>query len=213
MASPDWLELAIGVLPPLPHDVTCIRNDGGQVRLTLLEQRDGHLYCQISMLEAREGLQLTIPIENGDRGGYSIGCEIRTVYFMGGLHSAAQLDVTEVRRRKPYRAKERIEATAIATLHVIASQHHQLATPLLGRVIDLSSSGIGFTTESQLTVGDRLRIDTHIAGVTLHAEITVVQTGRIAFGRWRAGCQFTQIPLHTQHQLDQLTTTTTQNAA
>jgi hypothetical protein len=213
MASPDWLELAIGVLPSLPHDVTCIRNDGGQVRLTVLEQRDGYLYCEMSMLEAREGLQLTIPIDGGDRGGYSIGGEIRTVYFMGGLHSAAQLDVTEVRRRKPYRTKERIEATAIATLHVIASQHHQLATPLLGRVIDLSSSGIGFTTESQLTAGDRLRIDTHIAGVTLHAEITVVQTGRIAFGRWRAGCQFTRLPLHTQHQLDQLATTATQNAA
>jgi hypothetical protein len=54
MASPDWLELAIGVLPPLPHDATCIRNDGGQVRLRLLEQRDGHLYCEMSMLEARE---------------------------------------------------------------------------------------------------------------------------------------------------------------
>jgi hypothetical protein len=104
--------------------------------------------------------------------------------------------------------------TAIATLHVIAAQHHQLATPLLGRVIDLSSSGIRFTTESQLAVGDRLRINTSIAGVTLHAEISVVQTGRSAFGRWRAGCQFAWLPLHTQHQLDQLTTTaTTQNAA
>jgi hypothetical protein len=213
MASPDWLELALGVLPQLPHDVTCIRNDGGQVPLRLLKQQDGYLYCEMSMLDAREGLQLTIPIDGAARGGYSIGCEIRTVYFLGGLQSAAQLDVTEVRRRKPYRAKQRIPATAIATLHVIVAQHHQLATPLLGRVIDLSSSGIGFTTESQLTVGDRLRIDAGIAGVTLHAEVSVVQSERIAFGRWRAGCQFTRLPLRTQHQLDQLTAAVTGHAA
>ena len=59
---------------------------------------------------------LTIPVETKDRGGYSIGCEIVDTYFMGGLGSAAKLAVTEVRRRKPYRAKDRAPADAVVEI-------------------------------------------------------------------------------------------------
>jgi PilZ domain len=197
-----WLEIAVGVLPPLPVEVRALRDDGGLLTLTLLEPEDGALYCTLSTLDAREGLRLTIPVERSERGGYSIGCEISDVFFMGGLDSAAHLTITEVTRRKPYRLKQRIETNATVTLHVITSSHHPVGTSLTGRVIDISSSGIGFTSETPLEIGDRLRIDTTIEGVTIHAEATVVQTSRAAFGRHRAGCQFTRLPLPTQHAID-----------
>jgi hypothetical protein len=213
MASPDWFEIALGVLPPLPHEVTCIRDDGGQLRISLIEQRGGHLYGQLSLLDAREGLALTIPIDGSDGGGYSIGCEIQDIYFMGGLESAAKITVTEVRRRKPYRSKERVEADSAASLHVIASKRLELATTLFARVLDVSASGIGFSTEAELEAGDRLRIDTAIGAVKINAEIRVVQSGRMSFGRWRAGCQFTRLPLETEHLLEQLAAHPSRKAA
>jgi hypothetical protein len=204
MPASDWFEIAMGVLPSLPMQTRAIRDDGGLIGLTILEPREQQLYCSLSMLDARDGLRLTIPVETSERGGYSIGCEIDQVYFMGGLDSAAHLTILEVARRKPYRTKERIETTAMTTLHVISSAHHPLGTRLLGRVIDISAGGVGLTSESPLEVGDRIRVDATVEGITIHTEARIVQASRATFGRWRAGCQFTALPLPTQHALDAL---------
>ena len=68
MSQAPWFEIALGVLPSLPREVRALRDDGGAIGLTLLEPRDGQLYCSLSALHAREGLKLTIPIESGERG-------------------------------------------------------------------------------------------------------------------------------------------------
>jgi hypothetical protein len=205
--------MALALLPPLPRELTCILNDGGQIHVSLIEARDEHLFAELSLLDTREGLALTIPVETKDRGGYSIGCEIVDTYFMGGLDSAAKLTVTEVRRRKPYRAKDRAPADAVAHLHVIAAKHFRLGEALFARVLDVSSSGIGLAADQEFTIGDRLRLDTSIDGIAISAEISVVATTRIAFGRFRTGCQFRHIPLDTQHELDTLATSRAQKAA
>jgi hypothetical protein len=205
--------MALALLPPLPREITCILNDGGQIHVSFIEARDEHLFAELSLLDTREGLALTIPVETKDRGGYSIGCEIVDTYFMGGLDSAAKLAVTEVRRRKPYRAKERAPADAVANLHVITAKHFRLGEALFARVLDISSSGIGLTADQEFTIGDRLRLDTSINGITISAEISVVATTRIAFGRFRIGCQFRHLPLDTQHKLDALATQHAQRAA
>jgi hypothetical protein len=110
-----------------------------------------------------------------------------------------------VARRKPYRSKERIDTTAVTALHVTSSVHYPVGTRLVGRVIDVSCAGIDFTSESPLALGDRLRVDTLVEGVTIHGEATVGQTATAAFGRARAGRQFTRLPLVTQHALEALT--------
>jgi hypothetical protein len=204
MAQPDWLTIALGVLPELPHEVTCLRDDGGQLRVSLLEVREGELYGALPSLDASKGLKLTIPVEKAERGGYAVGCTITETYFMGGLDSAAMLTVNEVLRRKPYRLKERIAADSTASLRVVTSSRVQPSTALVGRLLDISSSGVGISLEAQLEVGDRLQIDTSVDGVRVLGELVAMQATKMAFGRWRLGCQFTQLPIATQHEIDRL---------
>jgi hypothetical protein len=187
MSQPDWLTIALGVLPELPHDVTSLRDDGGQLRVSLLEVREGELYGAMPSLDASKGLKLTIPVEKAERGGYSVGCTITETYFMGGLESAAMLTVNEVLRRKPYRLKERIATNSTATLRVVTSSRVAPSTTLLGRLLDISSSGVGISLESQLEVGDRLQIDTSVDGVRVLGELAAMQATKMAFGRWRLG--------------------------
>ena len=77
----------------------------------------------------------------------------------------------------------------------------------------LSSSGIGLAADQEFPIGDRMRLGTSINGIAISAEISVVATTSIAFGRFRTGCQFRRMPLDTQHKLDALTTQHTQRGA
>lgn len=213
MDQPDWLTIALGVLPELPHDATCLRDDGGQLRLSLLEVREGELYGTMASLDAEKGLKLTIPIEKAERGGYSVGCTITEVYFLGGIESGAMLRVDEVLRRKPYRLKERVAADSTATLRVITASSLPSGTTLLGRLLDISSSGAGLSLETEVSVGDRIAIDTTVHGVRVIGEAVAMQSSRMAFGRWRVGCQFAGLPIQTQHKIDELAAGAAQAAA
>jgi PilZ domain len=204
MDQPDWLTIALGVLPELPFDVTCLRDDGGQLRMSLTEVRDGELYGSMGSLDAEKGLKLTIPVELAERGGYSVGCTITEVYFMGGIESSALLRVDEVLRRKPYRLKERVATDSTATLRVITASSLASGTTFLGRLLDISSSGVGLNLETQLEVGDRIAVDTSVHGIRVLGEVVALQISKMAFGRWRVGCEFVQLPILTQHQIDEL---------
>src|SRR5437764_3547745 len=91
----SWVPLALGVLPEIPCEVTCLRDDGGQLRVTLYEASEEWLHARMAVMDARKGLRLTIPVERAKRGGYSVGCTIAEVYFLGGLDSSAVLTVDE----------------------------------------------------------------------------------------------------------------------
>jgi PilZ domain-containing protein len=204
MDQPDWLTIALGVLPELPHNATCLRDDGGQLRLSLLEIREGQLYGTMASLDAEKGLKLTIPIDRAERGGYSIGCTITEVYFLGGVESGALLQVDEVLRRKPYRLKERVTTDSTATLRVVTASQLASGTTFLGRLLDISSSGVGLSLETELAIGDRIAIDSTVHGVRVLGEAVAIKASKMAFGRWRVGCQFVGLPIHTQHRIDDL---------
>lgn len=204
MDQPDWLTIALGVLPELPHNATCLRDDGGQLRLSLLEIREGQLYGTMASLDAEKGLKLTIPVEQAERGGYSIGCTITEVYFLGGVESGALLQVDEVLRRKPYRLKERVTTDSTATLRVVTASQLASGTTFLGRLLDISSSGVGLSLETELAIGDRFAIDTTVQGVRVLGEAVAIKASKMAFGRWRVGCQFVGLPIQTQHRIDDL---------
>ena len=212
MDRPDWLTIALGVLPELPHDATCLRDDGGQLRLSLLEIREGELYGTMASLDAEKGLKLTIPVDKAERGGYSIGCTISEVYFLGGVESGAMLQVDEVLRRKPYRLKERVAADSTATLRVVTASSLASGTTFLGRLLDISSSGVGLSLETELAIGDRIAIDTSVQGVRVLGEAVAIKASRMAFGRWRVGCQFVGLPIQTQHRIDDLAASAEQQA-
>jgi len=204
MDQPDWLTIALGVLPELPHNATCLRDDGGQLRLSLLEIREGQLYGTMASLDAEKGLKLTIPIDRAERGGYSIGCTITEVYFLGGVESGALLQVDEVLRRKPYRLKERVTTDSTATLRVVTASQLASGTTFLGRLLDISSSGVGLSLETELAIGDRIAIDSTVHGVRVLGEAVAIKASKMAFGRWRVGCQFVGLPIQTQHRIDDL---------
>jgi PilZ domain-containing protein len=212
MSQTDWLTIALGVLPEMPAQVTCLRDDGGKFDMTLVDVRDGELYGTLASLDAAKGLRITIPIEKAERGGYSIGCTLSEIYFLGGLDSGAMMTVDEVLRRKPYRLKERITADSAASIRVVSSQRAGSGSTLVGRLLDISSSGVGMSVETTLEKGDRLQVDTTVQGVRVLGELTVVQASKMAFGRWRIGCQFTHLPLATQHDIDRLASTDAQAA-
>ena len=198
----NWLPIAMGVLPEMPCDVTCLRDDGGQLRITLHEVLEEGLSVCMSVTDARKGLRLTIPVEKAERGGYSVGCTIEEVYFLGGLDSNAVLSVEEVLRRKPYRLKERIRTDSTAALELLPTAKRPRRTALVGRMLDISASGVGLHIDCPLDVGDKLSIDVNVHGVHVVGEIVVVQSTKAAFGRWRIGCQFAMLPIATQHEID-----------
>jgi hypothetical protein len=205
MQPSNWLAIALGVLPPLPCKLASLRVEGGSVQLSLLEIRDGELWGTVEQIDAKPGIRLTIPLETADRGGYAVECTITQTYFLGGRESGASLTVDEVRRRKPYRVKERVESDATATLHVISSTTCPDSSVLLARLLDISSSGVGISTDQRIEPGDRFQIDTVVQDIQVVGQITAVQSSRMAFGRWRVGCRFSELPPHTQAMLDRLT--------
>ena len=177
-----------------------------------LEIREGELYGTMASLDAEKGLKLTIPVDKAERGGYSIGCTISEVYFLGGVESGAMLQVDEVLRRKPYRLKERVAADSTATLRVVTASSLASGTTFLGRLLDISSSGVGLSLETELAIGDRIAIDTSVQGVRVLGEAVAIKASRMAFGRWRVGCQFVGLPIQTQHRIDDLAASAEQQA-
>jgi c-di-GMP-binding flagellar brake protein YcgR len=119
------------------------------------------------------------------------------------------LRVDHVARRKPYRLKERIETDASVELTALKSSTSSLGARLVGRMLDISSSGAGLLLDQELGIGDRVQIETEMPGLHVSSQATVVQVERASFGRWRLGCQFTMLPPNQERHIDQFVAGTT----
>jgi hypothetical protein len=199
MTPATWLQMALGVLPDLPHAVTGLLGGGGQVTLDLQGTTDEHLQARIGIGEVAKGAQLTIPVETADRGGYSIVCAAGETFFLGGLDTLIELEVLQVARRKPYRLKPRI---AVHDTAVVVRLNRGSAESFVVRLMDISSSGIGFTTDARLAIGDRLRVEASVRDIRVLAEGTVVQLAGASFGRLRVGCQFAGLAHEVAQAID-----------
>jgi hypothetical protein len=202
--QPDWFAIAVGVTPSFPCSVVALRDDGAPVRLTLTGARDGVLSAQTAVSDARKGQRFNVLVESERRGGYAITCTTEETFFLGGLDAEVSLMVTDVKRRKPYRVKDRAQVAATAALSVIHAAQRESGTQLHGRVHDVSVSGIGISPDIPLTVGDRLHLETTISVIPISIEVFVRSSGRMAFGRCRAGCEFLNLPPHTAYALETL---------
>jgi hypothetical protein len=200
MAS-DVFSMAANVLPALPWDVRAIRDDGGMIGMRVLAAGDGRLECTLSGHEAHVGLQLTLPVESPERGGFSIDCRIEQIIAIGRQELEAELEVLGVTRRKPHRTAQRGDARAGAAIFVVCAANHGLGTELRGEVVDVSAGGIGLATSAPVQPGDRLRVETVYDGIGIRGEVQVVAVDRGAAGTWRAACRFTRLPLETAHEL------------
>jgi hypothetical protein len=203
-SQPDWFAIAVGVTPSFPCSVVALRDDGAPVRLTLTGARDGVLSAQTAVSDARKGQRFNVLVESERRGGYAITCAIEETFFLGGLDAEVSLIVTDVKRRKPYRVRDRAQVAATAALSVIHAAQRESGTQLHGRVLDVSVSGICISPDVPLTVGDRLHLETTISVIPISSQVFVRSSGRMSFARCRAGCEFLNLPPHTAYALETL---------
>ena len=192
MAHADLPALALGVLPPLPCQLTGLRPDGGKIALRVRgPSPTGRLQAELPVIDAREGDEITIKVERG-RGGFLIACRVETVSFMGGLDGLADLEVTAVARRKLHRSSERMVVDDTAQIDVILGEHVAPGASFAARLLDVSAGGAAFVTEQVFDAGDRIRLRTVVDGRSVSAPARVVNVSRQVFGRYRVGCEFSE---------------------
>jgi hypothetical protein len=199
MADIDQLQLALGVLPALPCDVTALRAEGGRLDVRLTEVKDGRFSAQLSILDIRDGAELCIPIDHR-RGGFSIECRVKNSYLIGGLDALTSLEVLAVTRRKPHREHDRQSVQDTATVSVIAADQLPAGAQLTTRLLDVSAYGAAFLTEQAFEPGDLIRITATVNGRSISTVARVMNASRQAFGRKRIGCRF-DTPIHALQHL------------
>jgi hypothetical protein len=193
MSQADLVALALGVLPALPCQVTGLHGDGGKSDLRVLgASPTGHLQAELPVIDAREGGEIMIKVERG-RGGFLITCRVETAYFMGGLDGLVDLEVISVTRRKPHRATQRMIVDETAQIDVLLAGRVAPGATVVARLLDISAGGAAFLTDLPFDAGDQVRLRTVIRGRPVSTSARVVNVSRQVFGRYRVGCEFSQL--------------------
>jgi hypothetical protein len=189
MATNPNLEMACAVLPPFPVDVEAYKQSGSALTLRVSGTEDGRLQAFTAWGEAREEMELLIPVRHPDRGGYDITCLVTAVYFEGGTLGRVELEISSVKRRKPYRAAARASASALASVRVVAGRKVAARSEFDVRLVDVSAGGVAFQTERKLSRGDIISLAAKVPETTVFITARVVNVDRSAYGRLRIGCE------------------------
>ncbi len=189
MATNPNLEMACAVLPEFPVDIETYKQSGAALTLRISGAEHDRLQAYTAWGEAREDMELLIPIRHPDRGGYDITCRVDAVYFEGGTLGRVDLEISAVTRRKPYRAAARAVASALASVRVVAGRHVAARSEFDVRLVDVSAGGVAFQTERKLSRGDIISLAAQVPETTVFITARVVNVDRSAYGRSRIGCE------------------------
>jgi PilZ domain len=189
MATSPNLEMACAVLPEFPVDIEAYTQNGAAVTLRISGTEEDRLQAFTEWGAAREEMDLLIPIRHPERGGYDIACRVTAVYFEGGTLGRVELEISSVKRRKPYRAAARAAASALASVRVVAGRHPAARSEFDVRLVDVSSGGVAFQTERKLSRGDIISLAAKVPDTTVFITARVVNVDRSAYGRSRIGCE------------------------
>lgn len=189
MATNPNLEMACAVLPPFPVDVEAYKENGSALTLRVSGTEGDRLQAFTAWGEAREHMNLLIPVRHPERGGYDIACRVDAVYFEGGTLGRVELEISAVMRRKPYRAAARAAASAMASVRVVAGRHLAARSEFDVRLVDVSAGGVAFQTERRLSRGDIVSLAAQVPETTVFITARVVNVDRSAYGRLRIGCE------------------------
>ncbi|HEY0389209.1 MAG TPA: PilZ domain-containing protein [Gaiellales bacterium] len=196
MAQPtreDLLTLALGVLPELPDTIDVLSEDGGCFPLTLENGQDGLLLAQAPRGAVRNDLHLLARVFYPDRGRYEVELEVVEHYFQSVSEALVHLAVSGVRHRKARRASPRMAVSMPARVSVRYCRTLPRETQLDVRLVDISATGCAFVTQKELDPGDLVRLAFHLEGRQMHPEARVVRLDPAPYGRYRAGCEITEI--------------------
>jgi PilZ domain len=201
MAKSPNLEMACVVLPEFPVDIEAYNQNGAAVTLRISGTGEDRLQAFTEWGAAREGMDLLIPIRHPERGGYDVACRVTAVYFEGGALGRADLEISSVKRRKPYRAAARAAASALASVRVVAGRHLAARSEFDVRLVDVSAGGVAFQTERKLRRGDIISLAAKVPDTTVFITARVVNVDRYAYGRSRIGCELLEATAEQRRRL------------
>ena len=161
---------------------------GGSLAITLESFSDEGLpSARMSSFDVQEGMQLVIPINSAEGGGYDVICEVVGRFYRSGLEVTVTLSVIRVERRKPFRSEPRAALNELCLLRLTSRQAGFVEFD--GKIMDVSASGVGIGTDRPIEPGDRLEVASQIGQVALRCTVIALHTERTAFGRYRTGCR------------------------
>jgi hypothetical protein len=196
MAQPtreELLTLALGVLPELPDTIDVLSEDGGCFPLMLDQREDDLLLGHAPRGAVRNDLHLLARVFYPDRGRYEVELEVVEHYFQSVSEALVHLAVSGVRHRKARRASPRVAVSAAARASVRYCRTLPRDTQLEVRLVDISATGCAFVTQKELDPGDLVRLTFHLDGREMRPEARVVRLDPAPYGRYRAGCEVTEI--------------------
>jgi hypothetical protein len=185
----DLLQLALGVLPPLPTIIEVLSEDGGGFPVRISDRDDALLQAYAPRTQMRKELRLLARITDPDRGRYELELEVVEVFYHSAADALVHLGVTGVAHRKMRRAAQRVSASERAHARVLFCRTLPRDTRLDLRLADISATGVAFTGTSPLDSGDLLLVSTRLGGTAIHFEARVVRCDPAPYGRFRTGCE------------------------
>jgi hypothetical protein len=195
------IEMACAVLPSFPVDVEAYKQSGAALTLRISGAEADRLQAYVSWGEAREEMDILIPVRHPERGGYDIACQVAALYFEGGALGRVELTVSGITRRKPYRAATRAAASALASVRIVAGRQIAARSEFDVRLVDVSAGGVAFQTERKLSRGDIVSLAAHVPDTTVLVTARVVNVDRSAYGRSRIGCELLEASAEQRRRL------------
>lgn len=189
----ELLTLALGVLPPPPGKVEVLSEAGGSFPLTLSGQEDGVLHGFAPRHAVRNDLHLLARVANPGRGRYEVEFQVADCFFHSTTEALVHLVVSGVRHRKARRASPRAVVSCPAIASVRYCRTLPAGTELPIRLVDISATGCAFITQQELDAGDLMRLEFKLANRVMKIEARVVRMDPAPYGRYRAGCEITDI--------------------
>ncbi len=189
----ELLTLALGVLPEPPETVDVLSEDGGCFPLTITGLEDDLLHAYAPRNAVRHDVHLLARVFYPERGRYEVEFEVIESFFHSSHEALVHLAVSGVRHRKARRASPRVPVSASATAVVKYCRTLPRDTALDVRVVDISATGCAFVTQKELSAGDLMLVEFALADRTIRMEARVVRMDPAPYGRYRAGCEITEI--------------------
>jgi hypothetical protein len=189
----DLLTLALGVLPSLPDTIDVLSEDGGCIPLVLEGRQDGLLLGQAPRSAIRDDLHLLARVYYPDRGRYEVELEVVEHFFHSVSEALVHLAVSGVRHRKARRASPRVAVSTQGRVVVRYCRSLPRDTALDVRLVDVSATGCAFVTQKELDPGDLLHLTFVLDGREVRPEARIVRLDPAPYGRYRAGCEITEI--------------------
>jgi hypothetical protein len=189
----ELLELALGVLPPLPLQIDVLSEDGGSFLLGIFD-REGELLHAFGPRErVRRDLHMLARITDEARGRYELEFEVADAFFHSGSETMLHVAVSGVRHRKMRRAAPRVAVAEPAVARVVFCRTLPRDSEVDVRLADISTTGLAFTSARRLDVGDLLGVTTRLEGRPVEMEVRVIRTDPAPYDRFRIGCEITEL--------------------